>query len=149
MIYSRERNLLSGTLIIIALMLFAMSTSVLAETWKRGTAQEITRGKKLYTWYCQSCHGIDGVGGQPIPWSIRRPDYIVPPALDDSQHAWHHSDENLIQTILEGSPRTSQMPAWKSVLSKRDAADLVAYMKSLWSDQALSCQGPKHMSCMH
>ena len=28
------------------------------------------------------------------------------------------------------------------------ARDLVAYMKSLWSDQILECQGPRHMSYM-
>ena len=81
-------------------------------------------------------------------WFIRNPEYFVPPALDDSQHAWHHSDEDLIKMILEGSPRTKQMPSWKKLLSKRDAADLVAYMKSLWGSRALECQGPKHMSCL-
>jgi mono/diheme cytochrome c family protein len=124
------------------------STNALAETGKRGSEHAVKRGKKLFEAHCQSCHGKNGVGQPPIPWSIRNPKYITPPALDDSQHAWHHSDENLIKTILEGSPRTSQMPAWKNVLSRRDAADLVAYMKSLWSDRALACQGPKHMSCM-
>jgi len=138
-----------GFLITFTLIMIVFTTNVFAETWKRGTEQEVKREKKLYVAHCQTCHGVNGVGGNPIPSVVRNPDYIVPPALDDSQHAWHHSDEDLIETILEGSPRTKQMPAWKSILSRRDAADLVAYMKSLWSDRALSCQGPKHMSCMH
>lgn len=142
-------NKLPNYLLVVLFISVVITTNVLAETWKRGTEQEVKRGKKLYVTHCQTCHGVNGVGGQPISSFVRNPDYIVPPALDDSQHAWHHSDEDLIETILEGSPRTTQMPAWKSILSKRDAADLVAYMKILWSDRALSCQGPKHMSCMH
>jgi len=133
---------------LIVVIFIALTTNVFAETWKRGTPQEVKRGKKLYVAHCQTCHGVNGVGGKPVNSMLRNPDWIVPPALDDSQHAWHHSDEALIATILNGSPRTTEMPAWKSILSERDAADLVAYMKSLWSDRALSCQGPKHMSCM-
>jgi len=138
-----------GFEIVLGVILIVFTTNVFAETWKRGTEQEEKRGAKLYVMHCQACHGSNGVGGQPVPPMLRNPDYFEPPALDDSQHAWHHSDENLVEMILEGSPRTPQMPAWKSVLSQQEAADLVAYMKSLWSDRALSCQGPKHMSCMH
>jgi mono/diheme cytochrome c family protein len=126
----------------------ALAANGFAETGKMGTEQESERGKKLYVIYCQSCHGQNGIGQAPIPWSIRNSEYFVPPALDDSQHAWHHSDEDLIKMILEGSPRTKQMPSWKKLLSKQDAADLVAYMKSLWGPRALECQGPKHMSCL-
>ncbi len=124
------------------------TTNVFSETGKKGTDQEVKKGKYLYEVYCQSCHGHKGIGQKSIPWGIRNLEYFAAPALDDSQHAWHHSDDDLIKTILEGSPRTNQMPAWKKVLSKRDAADLVAYMKSLWGTRALECQGPKHMSCM-
>jgi hypothetical protein len=75
--------------------------------------------------------------------------YIMAPALDESAHAWHHTDEQLAETILEGSPRTPRMPAGKnSGISAADARDLVAYIKSLWTRRELDCQGPKHMECM-
>ena len=44
----------------------------------------------------------------------------------------------------------SRMVAFEGRLSARDAEDVVAYMKSLWNERALRCQGAKHMDpgCM-
>lgn len=119
-----------------------------AVTGKKPDPEAAKRGSTLYRQYCVSCHGIKGVGGPNVPKSIRRPDYFRPPALNDTEHTWHHTDENLIKTILDGSPRTPAMPAWKKVITKSQARDLVDYIKSLWTQRALECQGPKHMSCM-
>jgi len=75
-------------------------------------------------------------------------DYIRAPAMNDSEHAWHHTDEALQKTILEGSPRTDRMMPWKKAgLNEANAQDLIAYIKSLWTQRELDCQGPKHMSC--
>ena len=134
--------------LILAMWFVLFAGQVIAETGKPPDPQAVARGGILYGQYCESCHGKNGIGEPPIPWSIRLPGYYVAPALDDSQHAWHHSDEDLARVILEGSPRTPRMPAWKTALSTQGAIDIVAYMKSLWGARALECQGPKHMSCM-
>jgi len=68
--------------------------------------------------------------------------------LNETSHAWHHSDEQLAEVILDGLRRTNRMPAFKLALSEKDAYDIVAYIKSLWSPRIIACQGPKHMSCM-
>lgn len=135
--------------VLIFAMLFSLITGhAAAETGKPPDPDAVKRGVPLYKQFCESCHGMNGVGEPPIPASLRLPGYISAPALDDSQHAWHHSDEALVRVILQGSRRTPRMPAWNNVLSSQDAFDIVAYMKSLWSARALECQGPKHMSCM-
>ena len=91
----------------------------------------------------------DGVGEPTVPWSIRRTDFIESMPLDETSHAWHHGAEQLIEMILDGTSHSrTRMPVWRNILSEQDAADLVAYMKSLWSDRIVSCQGPKHMDCM-
>lgn len=121
-------------------------------TWRRfGVAERLhsdleLAGKQLYGSYCQDCHGVDGIGENFALPGAGEPQFIAP-ALDDSAHAWHHTDENLRQTILEGSPRTDRMPAWQSVLSREDADAVIAYMKSLWTPREIACQGPKHMNC--
>ena len=107
-------------------------------------AQE-KRGETLYAAKCQSCHGVQGVGETYTEEALTKQGYIMAPALDDSTHSWHHTDDQLVETILEGSDR---MKAWKSELKEKDTRDIVAYMKSLWSQRALDCQGPKHMQCM-
>jgi mono/diheme cytochrome c family protein len=106
-------------------------------------------GEELYGAYCSVCHGVNGVGENPADkYAQDEYGYIAPP-MDDSGHAWHHTDEQLIRTILEGSPRNPRMAAWKHVLTEDDAIKLVEYIKSLWSPYIReNCQGPKHMQCM-
>ena len=107
------------------------------------------RGHSLYKRNCQSCHGINGVGETYTIEALTDKYYIRAPALDYSEHAWHHTDDALKRTILEGSPRNQRMMAWKNAgLTKQDARNLIAYMKSLWTQRELDCQGPKHMQCM-
>ena len=118
-----------------------------AETGKKPDPASVKAGHKLYEQHCQVCHQKDGVGANPVPWSIRNPSYIPPMPLNETSHAWHHSDENLVKTIMNGIPQR-QMPGWKKVLSEKEAAQIVDYIKSLWSQKILECQGPKHMSCM-
>ena len=103
---------------------------------------------RLYTGKCQSCHGIDGVGETYTLESLQTENYLTAIPLDESSHAWHHTDDALVKIILEGSPR-GRMQAWKKQgLNESDARDLVAYIKSLWGKRILDCQGPKHMQCM-
>jgi len=115
--------------------------------YKTSTETE-SRGQALYQQFCQSCHGVDGVGETYTMQALTDKDYIRAPAMNDSEHAWHHTDEALQKTILEGSPRTDRMMPWKKAgLNEANAQDLIAYIKSLWTQRELDCQGPKHMSC--
>lgn len=114
------------------------------------TAEIISKGRKLFNTYCQACHGSDAKGQHTTPgFNPKSPPPIMAPALDDSAHGWHHSDADLTNTILNGSPRQgSPMVAWKGQLARADAESLVAYIKSLWSFRSIACQGARHMSCM-
>lgn len=129
-------------------LLLLFGGSVSAETGKAPDPQAVVHGKQLYEQYCQACHKKDGVGEPPIPSSIRKPGYLTAMPLNETSHAWHHGDEQLAEIILQGLKRTNRMPGWKTVLSEKEAHDIVAYIKSLWSPRILACQGPKHMSCM-
>ncbi|MBX3646362.1 MAG: c-type cytochrome [Rhodocyclaceae bacterium] len=105
-------------------------------------------GEKLFAANCHACHGVNGIGEAP---KYGQPDQGLAPALDDTAHAWHHTDEQLQNTILKGSPvPNSRMVGWEGRLKPQDAQDLIAYMKSMWNERALRCQGPKHMDpgCM-
>lgn len=98
-------------------------------------ATQVTRGKTVYEKHCMECHG-DAGKGQPGDWRIRDADgYFPPPPLDDSAHAWHHPTAALLEVIRDGSPQgLGKMPAWKDTLSEQEMQDVVAYIKSLWSD---------------
>ena len=126
------------------------------QTWKSfeghldATPTRIAKGKELYNNNCQTCHGVKGVGEKPDDLYANDENGLpVAPPLDDSAHGWHHSDSQLIETIMNGSPRNERMLAWKDHgLTKEDARDVVAYIKSLWNFSSLACQGPRHMRCM-
>lgn len=130
----------------IAMIAIAFSSTLLAQTNKAPDPKDVQKGLPLYETHCKKCHQANGVGQPALPWGIRHPNYIPAMPLNESSHAWHHSDEQLQQRILEGIPR--MMPAFKQVLSPKQALYLVAYIKSLWSERIIACQGPKHMSCM-
>jgi len=53
------------------------------------------RGEKLYQTHCQECHGLRGVGENHSDQTLYNRRYVRAPALDDSTHAWHHTDDNL------------------------------------------------------
>jgi photosystem II stability/assembly factor-like uncharacterized protein len=110
--------------------------------------ERIDAGVRLYGRLCQSCHGVKGVGERPADPNARDEYGFVAPALDDSAHGWHHSDDNLVQIILNGSPRNPRMMPFKDFVNEHDARDLIAYIKSLWSFRSLACQGARHMRCM-
>ncbi len=95
----------------------------------------VERGRAVYDKHCAECHGAEG-RGQAGDWRIRDAGgNYPPPPLDDSAHAWHHPTAVLLDVIRNGSePGEGNMPAWKSVLSEAEMQDVVAYIKSLWSD---------------
>ncbi len=131
-------------LLIKAILIFTIALPGFAETGKAPAPEAVERGLALYERNCQQCHQAKGVG-ENIPPALRHPDFIPAMPLDEKSHAWHHGDEQLVQTIRRGNKR---MPPFDKVLSEPQLRDLVAYMKSLWSPRILACQGPKHMSCM-
>jgi len=101
-------------------------------------------GLTLYKKYCTSCHGPNGRGEYRWQYKERGA-----PPLDASAHAWHHSDSQLVSMILDKPVADSRMPPWRGILSRDDAIDIVAYMKTLWGSYIVAnCQGPKHMQCM-
>lgn len=132
----------------IAIIALLTSPALFSATGERPDAESVAAGKELYQQYCQACHQQDGIGEKPIPTFLAQPGYITAMPLNESSHAWHHTDEQIIHTILNGLQRTKRMPAWKGVISEQQANQILAYLKSLWSDRILACQGPKHMSCM-
>jgi mono/diheme cytochrome c family protein len=134
--------------VLVFLTFFLLNESAHGETGKPPDPKAVARGAKLYEKHCQGCHQKKGVGETPIPWSIRRPGYLTAMPLNETSHAWHHGDEQLVRIILEGLRKTERMPALKGIISEKEAYDIVSYIKSLWSARIIDCQGPKHMSCM-
>ena len=97
------------------------------------------RSAGLYAQHCASCHG-EHLEGQPN-WRARRPNGRLPaPPHDATGHTWHHSDAELLAITKNGASGMvpgyeSDMPAFKDVLSDRQIAAILAYIKSTWPDE--------------
>ncbi|MBI5043757.1 MAG: cytochrome c [Nitrospirae bacterium] len=130
--------------------LWAQSNSIMKKKGSGLSPKLVARGEGLYKKNCIACHGEKGAGENPadIYAMDSKGNYVAPP-LNESAHAWHHTDEQLVEIILDGSSINPRMIAWKNQISKDDARTLVEYIKSLWSERIRKyCQGPKHMECM-
>ena len=98
-------------------------------------ANQVARGESLYKKHCLKCHGEEG-RGRVLDWRIRDADgHLPPPPLNDTARTSHYPTAVLIELIREGSPAgQGKMPAWKGKLTEQEMQDVLAYIKSLWSD---------------
>lgn len=97
----------------------------------------VAQGAALYPQHCAECHG-QNLEGQPN-WQERKPDGTLPaPPHDASGHTWHHPDAYLFfYTKLGGAALAppefkSAMPPFEGVLSDRQIAAVLGYIKSRW-----------------
>ncbi len=82
----------------------------------------LDRGQQLYDANCASCHGANGGG-----YASRD---TPAPALNGSEHSWHHSDSQILALMREGG---FQMPAVGADWSEDDLASVLAYVKQWWA----------------
>lgn len=101
---------------------------------------DVSLGKEVYASNCASCHGINGEGQNPTA-PLQRDStgrYPAPPH-DENGHTWHHDDDLLIQIIKEGGMGDPvsfyPMPAFGEQLSDKEIEAVLAYIKTMWTDE--------------
>lgn len=94
-----------------------------------GTASAETAADN-YDLYCVQCHGSAGTGK-----GINAPELAVAPRNHSSATDMGSlSDENIALAIRDGGSavgKSTQMPAWKSVLSEAEIQDIVKHLRKL------------------
>lgn len=109
--------------------------SLMSEVKRNFNPMQITRGHKVFVKNCAICHGQNGEGVADWRKPLANGRY-PPPPLDSTAHAWHHSTEELKHFILKGGPPgEGRMPEWQDKLSEQEIDDILAWIKSLWSDE--------------
>lgn len=80
-------------------------------------ADRVSAGKVLYDGQCAVCHAADGGG-------------LIGPNLTDEY--WLHGESNLdVYNIINVGVLEKGMPAWESVYTQDERANLVAFIRSL------------------
>lgn len=112
---------------------------------------ELEEGARIYADNCASCHG-DNLQGQP-DWRTPDEDGVLPaPPHDSSGHTWHHGDKLLFlytkfggKALMEarGMEFNSGMPPFREVLSDEEINQVLAYIKSTWSEKERAVQAER------
>ncbi len=92
-------------------------------------------GRDLYEQHCGECHGINGEGQQPDP-AIQ---YLAPPH-DDTGHTWHHADQQNFLAVWTGRDIAGTMPGFSQTLTEDEIFQILAYIKTFWSQDNLAVQ---------
>ncbi len=81
----------------------------------------LMQGETLFQATCAACHGVEGQGH--VQHNA--------PALNGSEHSWHHPDEQIIGLIKNGG---IVMPAVGESWSDEELAAVITYFKQWWAD---------------
>ena len=109
---------------------------------------DLDRGKTLYAQTCAACHGANLEGQEN--WQAQGSGETPPaPPHDETGHTWHHGDALLFTyTKLGGEAAlaqkgiefTSGMPGFGEMLTDQEIWDILAFIKSTWSDRIREVQ---------
>lgn len=124
------------------------TAAVISATWivaKR--PDQIELGRTLYAAHCASCHGAALEGERD--WQTPKANGRMPaPPHDAGGHTWHHSDQELFVITKHGMSAVvpgheSDMPAFGGVLSDKEIAAVLAFIKSTWPERQRAYQGDR------
>lgn len=88
----------------------------------------VALGEQVYTQNCAECHGVQGEGHQAV---------LEAPALDSTEHVWHHPDEQLVGLIKNGG---TIMPAFGEQLTDLEILAALRYIQTWWEPGQLEMQ---------
>jgi mono/diheme cytochrome c family protein len=130
--------------------LLSLATNAAADhNWN---GRDTDAGRSLYAENCASCHGLN-LEGQP-DWRAPNADGVLPaPPHDGTGHTWHHDDDLLFEYTKFGGAAAleargvsgfkSGMPAFDQTLSDHEIWDILAYIRSTWSEQEQDFQASR------
>ncbi len=119
-----QKGVVLGILVLLAAAVWFFRKGIVLPTG----AADPRLGERVFLQNCAVCHGINAEGRD-----------LAPP-LDRTGHADHHPDWELYMFIAEGKIGFTQMPAWKERLSDGEIRSVIAYIKTLWTEDQRKSQ---------
>lgn len=96
------------------------------------TRDPVTHGRQIFASVCAQCHGENAQG---------HANELDAPALDSTEHAFHHPDQQIHDWIVNGKLGLGrQMPPLSDQLSDGDVHAVIAYLHTLWTAGQLEAQ---------
>jgi mono/diheme cytochrome c family protein len=127
---ARRRNRWIGNLVVAAVVVGGLAllwflTNKPAQTL--APPEVIALGQDVYAENCAACHGDLGQGHV----------LAAAPALDASEHAWHHPDRLIQQLLVDGG---QTMPAFGEVLTDEEIVAVIRYIQTWWTADQIASQ---------
>ncbi len=115
-----------GFLLVIGLVILSQIDGQ-APTEVAASDEMLTLGQEVYANTCAACHGENGEG------------YGIPqaPALNETEHAWHHPDGQIQEIINTGG---KVMPALGDQLTDEQIVAVIRYIQTWWTPDQLRQQ---------
>lgn len=120
---------LLGSLVALALVACAAPTS---SPTPSATPDPAIQGRQVFLRVCAICHGENAEGNANV---------LAAPALDSTEHAWHHPDPQIHDWIVNGKLGLGkQMPSLGEQLTDEEVHAVIAYLHTLWTPEQLAEQ---------
>ncbi len=116
-----------GIILIIGLVILSQTTKQPPTTTVAASEDMLALGQQVYENTCAACHGENGEG------------YGIPqaPALNETEHAWHHPDGQIQEIIKNGG---KVMPALGDQLTDEEIVAVIRYIQTWWEPEQLRQQ---------
>ncbi len=116
-----------GIVLIIGLVILSQTTTQPPTTTVAANEEMLALGQQVYESTCAACHGQQGEG------------HILPqaPALNETEHAWHHPDGQIQELIRNGG---QTMPALGDKLTDEEIVAVIRYIQTWWEPEQLAQQ---------
>lgn len=96
------------------------------------TAENVYEGRRIFSFYCVACHGLDGQN-TGVPFASR----MSPPVPSLKSEAVQSYTDGQLKWIIENGVKPSGMPAANNILSDDDMWLIVQYIRHLPAKGAL------------
>lgn len=93
----------------------------------------VQSGKGLYTIYCLQCHGADGKGMTSLIAPLQRNPNLLE---TDASSLINLSLHGTGRVVIQGGPAAYPMPSFGAVMSDRDIAEVLTYIRGSWGNHA-------------
>ena len=96
------------------------------------TSDPVTQGRQVFERICADCHGENAEGYA---------NELNAPALDSTEHAFHHPDQQIHDWIVNGKLGVGrQMPPLGDQMTDREVHAIIDYLHTLWKKEQLESQ---------
>lgn len=96
------------------------------------TPNPVEVGRQVFLRVCAQCHGQSAEGYA---------NELAAPALDSTEHAWHHPDQQIHDWIVNGKLGLGrEMPAMGDKLNDDEVHAVIDYLHTLWTPGQLEDQ---------